>query len=252
VSRPTRLLVVLALAFLGSGCQSIGVQGKSGETTRGINGTGASGGAISGSGGGSSSSGGTATGGQGCDPNITSNQLDFCSGPGTCGCPYHCVDDPLAVGLDHANQHGGSGPVCEVPCSSSSDCLTINACLNGACSFVACGGNSGNGTYNSTCTSPGSALNAGSCYVVSGAGAICVLAGAANASCDPSQLRSDPQAVCAPGFVCESITGEGQGMGPCVQMCDDLRVDCPLGQYCNTYSTHPTGGLCFPLADGGN
>ena len=218
------------------------------STTPGASTGGNVGGSTGGSSGAGTSSTGTATGATGgstggCVPGASSSQFDACAQTGRCGCPYQCVYDPLA----YIWSPNGSSNVCESPCSSNSDCeLSATACVGGICALVACGGSSGNGTYNSTC-SMADGVTDGTCALVftpdGGTIEECIAAGTSDGGCNPeAKLRKPSSSICIAGFICI-------GGGPadeCEQECDNITVFCPPGETCTMLEgSDPPAGACY-------
>jgi hypothetical protein len=179
-----------------------------------------------------------------CNPNVTSKQFDGC-GPSTlCGCPYHCVDDPFAELVLFENP-AIEAWLCEQACGSNEDCNSILTGCSDAhnCAAVRCGGGSGNGFYNSTC-SMGDGQEDGTCLVISDSvviidAGICQQAGTATGTCDDGPVtRSDLVDVCEPGYVCTAVPSAS-----CTKLCTTTD-DCPTGQFCNIYGD-PQSGYCL-------
>jgi hypothetical protein len=192
----------------------------------------------------SGSSGGAASGTTGSEPacvsELGSNQFDPCAGPGSCGCPFQCVYDPLAF-FGGSRTFVPSPYVCERGCQTNQDCIGLRTrCAGDVCSVAACGADSGNGTYDSSC-SMGDQASDGTCVVLVGVdggdAAICEQAGASDGGClDNGALRSQSSDLCLPGDVCAG--------GQCSQLCDPT-TPCPATQSCFMFATNPPSGLCF-------
>jgi len=219
----------VVLQFAASACLSEASSGKASAT-------GSTGLATGGS---ASTTGGA---GVNCVSGVASAAFDGCADAGRCGCPLECVDDPLSYVLSK----DGSSTVCESPCQSNADCVDSGtACTGGTCKLVACGGTSGNGLFNSTC-SMGDQPNDGTCDFAptpdGGRTALCFQAGLSDGGCNPDQgLRSMLNVTCIAGFICFN-SGLGNG---CMQLCDNVAVFCPAGQICAIFlGLEPPEGVC--------
>ncbi len=194
-------------------------------------------------------SGGTlstgATSGGSCNPKITSQVLAGCADAGECGCPFQCVVDGLAWFVP-----GAADPprVCEEPCRTDDDCdYLATACVAGSCALVACGGESGNGMDNSTCSIRGQPSD-GTCQVQTldgGVARLCEGSGTSDGGCVYyDELGSEESSICIPGYTCLGDP-EGDG-GWCQQLCDNVEIFCPQGSKCELLQSDPPAGSCYP------
>lgn len=150
---------------------------------------------------------------------------------------------------------------CELECQSNADCLyNLTACVNGVCALVPCGGDAGNGFYNSSC-SMGDETADGTCTTAfddadAGRFAICYQAGTVKLGglCAPNPTYSYGTTVtthaylseiCEPGDIC--FEASGSNYPRCVQQCDGTTVLCAPNQTCLLGSI-AGGGVCV---DGG-
>jgi len=145
--------------------------------------------------------------------------------------------------------------ICEPPCQSNDDCDDLDtACISGHCGYVGCGGHSGNGMYNSTCSMSDGGVD-GTCTVSRQAIApdsglplgFCVQAGTETTSCDPyASSRSQASGLCQPGSICEAgAPVDGGYLSYCDQLCDGTPATvCPTGQFCFVYPVPPVSGIC--------
>jgi hypothetical protein len=201
--------------------------------------------AVHGDGGGMFSGGPTTGGTGGCYVDGISDEFDPCGPTGECGCPLHCVTDPLARAITQSQTVDDH--VCEAPCQTNADCASIYAaCVDGLCGTVACGGDGGNGLYNSVCLMGSGPSSTGTCEIVPLAEgrsvALCVEAGDADGGCDPHvSLRSQSASLCPAGLSCVDIN---VSKPVCRQLCDDEFVSCSAGM-CVLSGTTPASGVCL-------
>lgn len=189
---------------------------------------------------GSSSSSGGSSGGPVCNPTATPVEFLPCTTVADCACPMLCVSDPLAV-------EGGGGKVCEYSCQQLSQCPNLVTICNGTyCHINACGGSTGNGSYNSFCNVVGT--DDGSCIPLEQANGtesgVCAQGGTATTTCNYDANRNEPAEVCVAGMVCIG-GGIGSG-GVCGDVCDPNQGGpCPAGQQCAFTVDDPLAGACY-------
>jgi hypothetical protein len=220
----------------GSGSGS-GTAAASGAGTGGsAAGSGATGG--SGTGGGPTGGSGSTTG-VGCNSDSKETPRKPCIQDSDCGCPDQCQEDP-PFGKD-----------CERSCVRQSDCSDTSYVCNGTyCQFNTCGGQTGNGAFNSTCNVTGT--NDGTCVpfeVDGGTVGECVKGGTATTCCNQDATPAEADLLCAAGTICSALEG-----GECGEICDPFNPSCPPGQICAfEVNDFQTGG-CFnvDVADGGS
>jgi hypothetical protein len=144
---------------------------------------------------GSGTGGNGTTGGVGTTGGTCATQLQPC-GPNTACCPN--------LSLSCENEPSAGSSFCEVVnCKTDAQCTNAETiCSGGNCVLNICGGKSGNGDYNSTCTS---GSDDGTC-VPKGSGkeeyGICYAAGSSDGGCSDSALTTDPTQLCVAGQAC--------------------------------------------------
>jgi hypothetical protein len=224
-------------------CEPKGTTGTTSGSTTGVT-SGTSSGTTSGSTGNTGTSGattGTTSGGStsgSCSTTVTPSEFETCQNDLDCGCPLTCTRD-LAAG----------GQVCEYPCLDTSDCANLfTTCQNGFCSVNQCGGNTGNGTFDSTCNVLGT--NDGTCEPLTlndGISSVgyCVQAGSAAGNCDPSASRITPASqICPAGELC--FGGVETFGGTCNQLCNPQSGSCTdQSQFCSAIVNEPDLGICI-------
>jgi hypothetical protein len=182
--------------------------------------------------------GGTTAGGSdgGCSETATLEEFQDCTSDSDCGCPLVCNQDPL----QRVNTS-----VCEFPCSAGCpDPLTICADGGSVCVTHGCGGDTGNGSFNSTCNVDGT--GDGTCEPeLLGDTSVgwCFLGGTSGFDAGDCDLLPTTEAseLCPPGSLCFGVV-----TGSCNVLCDpDTGTGCPSGSVCVGIIDQPDLGVCI-------
>jgi len=208
-----------------------GGSGTAGNGPGGSIGTGTgNGGSIGTTGGMGSTSGG---GGGAC-----ATELEPCSAKADCCANLTCEKEPSA---------GGS--FCESSCKTSGCANAQTVCTGGTCVLDICGGNSGNGSYNSTCSAGG---QAGTCQPkMPGMDeyGICFVGGTADGGgCSETAPTTDPSQLCIAGEFCgNNPSGPGE---ECHVICDPGlgrggTAVCKAAGYTTCVATNGDEGECL-------
>jgi hypothetical protein len=211
---------------------------SSGTTTGTASSSGSSGSTSSGTGTGSSSSSGSSSGtGGGCGAHDGGTELQGCTVPSDCNCPELCVAIP------------GAGNYCETPCTSFSDCDSLELCANGYCALTSCASSppftdclAGNGAGGYCFLEPNP-------QAASGTTGLCFPAGSADGGCIPATTGAEwaswnAAGACIAGEFCAPVN---ETSGVCVDVCDG-GAPCPGNQTCTFTSGNPFTGFCIPCS----